>query len=162
MFFFGYILLNRVLSKKLKRTNETPCIYHILYVAFPIHHIQKTNPKAEKLQHIYFQFQVDSFPDASPMYFFENLIVCPGAMSAGWMLCSWIRWSRGRPPLISALLSENEQDGALGQKNIVILVGVLNDLRSVSVLVVACLRASNSLFSWVSACLGIFSLLTFE
>ena len=96
-----------------------------------------------------------------------------------------MRWSSGRLlVLISALLKENEQAGALGQKNIVILVGVLNDFDSVSGLVVVVvlnelksanlptlgkplfpkrsLLASNSLFSWVSAVSRISSLLTFN
>ena len=49
-----------------------------------------------------------------------------------------MRWSSGRlRVLISALLREKEQEGALGQRNIVILVGVLNDFDSVSALLVA-------------------------
>ena len=86
--------------------------------------------------------------------------------------------------LISALLKEKEQEGALGQRNIVILVGVLNDFDSVSALVVvgvlkalksangstlggptfpkSSLLASNSPLSWVSASSGISSWLTFK
>ena len=96
-----------------------------------------------------------------------------------------MRWSSGRfRVLISALLKEKEQEGALGQKNIVILVGVLNDFDSVSALVVvgvlnalklvnvstlgeppfpkSSLLALNSSFSWVSASSEISSLLTFK
>ena len=98
---------------------------------------------------------------------------------------TWMRWSSGRlPVLISALLKEKEQEGALGQKNIVILVGVLNDFDSVSALVVvgvlnalklangstlgeptfpkSSLLAANSPLSWVSASSGNSSLLTFK
>ena len=51
---------------------------------------------------------------------------------------TWMRWSSGRlRVLISALLKEKEQEGALGQRNIVILVGALKDFDSVSALLVA-------------------------
>ena len=51
-----------------------------------------------------------------------------------------MRWSSGRlRVLISALLREKEQEGVLGQRNIVILVGVLNDFDSVSALLVGVL-----------------------
>ena len=91
-------------------------------------------------------------------------------------------WSSSQP-----CSNEKEQTGALGQKNIVTLVGVLKDFDSVSVLVVVVvvvvlnelksanlptlgkplfpkrsLLASNSLFSWVSAVSRISSLLTFN
>ena len=59
---------------------------------------------------------------------------------------TWMRWSSGRlPVLISALLKEKEQEGALGQRNIVILVGVLNDFDSVSAWLVAAVGALNAL-----------------
>ena len=91
-----------------------------------------------------------------------------------------MRWSSGRlRVLISALLNENEQEGALGQRNIVILVGLFNDFNdSASALVVVLnalrsalgkptfpirsLLAANSSFSWVSAISGICSLLALK
>ena len=57
-----------------------------------------------------------------------------------------MRWPSGRlRVLISALLREKEQEGALGQRNIVILVGVLNDFDSVSAWLVAAVGALNAL-----------------
>ena len=56
------------------------------------------------------------------MYFLENLNF-PGIRSLGLMSCSLMRWSRGKlRVLISALVRENEQEGDLGQINIVIIV----------------------------------------
>ena len=71
-----------------------------------------------------------------------------------------MRWSSGRlRVLISALLKEKEQEGALGQRNIVTLDGVLNDFDSVAAVVSTMVKllfpkrsllASNSLLSLVS------------
>ena len=83
-----------------------------------------------------------------------------------------MRWSSGRlRVLISALLKEKEQEGALGQRNIVTLDGVLNDFDSVAAVVSTVVKllfpkrsllASNSIFSLVSVSLEISSLFTYK